>query len=83
MLLALDGTLVARGPDGEREIAAADFFTGFLETVLEPDELLVEVRVPKQTGGWGYEKFRRRALDWAMVGARGAAPQRGASRSRS
>ena len=69
VVLALGGTLVARGPGGERTIAADDFFTGFLETALAPDELLTEVRVPKVAGaGWSYQKFNRRALDWAIVG---------------
>ena len=68
-VLALGGTLVARGPGGERTIAATDFFTGFLETALAPDELLTEIRVPKVAGaGWSYQKFNRRALDWAIVG---------------
>ncbi|HEX9258173.1 MAG TPA: xanthine dehydrogenase family protein subunit M [Acidimicrobiales bacterium] len=67
-VLALGGTLVARGPGGERTIAAADFFTGFLESALAPDEMLTEVRVPKLTGGWGFQKFNRRAQDWAIVG---------------
>jgi carbon-monoxide dehydrogenase medium subunit len=68
-ILALGGTLVAQGPSGCREIKAADFFRGFLETALEPDEMLVEVRVPKVPGaGWGFEKFNRRAQDWAIVG---------------
>jgi len=67
-VLALGGTLVARGPGGEREIAAADFFTGFLESVLAPDEMLTEIRVPVSTGGWNYQKFNRRAQDWAIVG---------------
>ena len=69
VVLALGGTLVARGSGGEREIPAAEFFTGFLETALAPDELLTEVRVPKVAGaGWSYQKFNRRALDWAIVG---------------
>jgi len=68
-VLALGGTLVARGPGGERTITATDFFTGFLETALAPDELLTEIRVPKVAGaGWSYQKFNRRALDWAIVG---------------
>jgi carbon-monoxide dehydrogenase medium subunit len=68
-LLALRATLVARGPGGEREIAADDFFTGFLETALAPDEILTEVRVPAVPGvGWAFEKFDRRAQDWAIVG---------------
>ncbi len=66
-VLALGATMVARGPGGEREIAATDFFTGFLESVLAPDELLTEIRVPVSTGGWAYEKFNRRAQDWAIV----------------
>jgi carbon-monoxide dehydrogenase medium subunit len=70
VLLALDATVVARGPGGERAIPIGELFTGFLETALEPDELLTEIRVPK-TGadGFAYEKFNRRAQDWAIVGA--------------
>jgi carbon-monoxide dehydrogenase medium subunit len=69
-LLALDSTFVARGPGGEREIPSEQFFTGFLETALAPDELLTEIRVPK-TGpnSFSYQKFNRRAQDWAIVGA--------------
>jgi carbon-monoxide dehydrogenase medium subunit len=69
VLLALRGTLVVRGPGGEREIAADDFFTGFLETALAPDEVLTELRVPAVPGvGWAFEKFNRRSQDWAIVG---------------
>lgn len=69
VVLASDGVLVVRGPSGERRIPAADFFLGPFTTPLEPDELLTEVRLPKQTGlGWGFEKFVRRAIDWAIVG---------------
>ena len=69
-LLALDATFVARGPRGERTIAASDFFLGFLETALATDELLTEIRVPKSgANGFAYEKFNRRAQDWAIVGA--------------
>ena len=68
-LLALGGTLVVKGPNGEREIAARDFFTGFLETALAADEMLTEVRVPKvPDAGWSFQKFNRRAQDWAIVG---------------
>jgi carbon-monoxide dehydrogenase medium subunit len=70
LLLALDATFVVRGPGGERTIATAEFFRGFLETALEPDELLTEIRVPKAPGvGFSYQKFQRRAQDWAIVGA--------------
>jgi carbon-monoxide dehydrogenase medium subunit len=68
-VLALGGTLVAQGPNGRREIAALEFFQGFLETALGADELLVEIRVPKMAGaGWSFQKFNRRAQDWAIVG---------------
>ena len=70
VLLALDATFVARGPNGERTIAATDFFRSFLETALSPDELLTEVRVPKVGAtGFSYQKFQRRAQDWAIVGS--------------
>jgi carbon-monoxide dehydrogenase medium subunit len=69
VILAMGGTLVATGPNGTREIAASDFFTGFLESALAPDELLTEIRIPKlDTQGWSFQKFNRRAQDWAIVG---------------
>ncbi|MCB1000495.1 MAG: xanthine dehydrogenase family protein subunit M [Acidimicrobiales bacterium] len=67
--LALGATYVAQGPNGTREIAAADFFQGFLTTALAADEMLTEIRVPKMNGaGWSFQKFNRRAQDWAIVG---------------
>jgi aerobic carbon-monoxide dehydrogenase medium subunit len=69
VLLAVRGTLVARGPGGEREIPADEMFTGFLETALAPDEVLTEIRVPAVgSAPWGFQKFVRRAQDWAIVG---------------
>ncbi len=67
--LALGATYVAEGPGGTREIAAADFYQGFLESALAADEMLTEIRVPKMQGaGWSFQKFNRRAQDWAIVG---------------
>ncbi len=67
--LALGATYIAQGPNGTREIAAGDFFQGFLETALAADEMLTEIRVPKMQGaGWNFQKFNRRAQDWAIVG---------------
>jgi carbon-monoxide dehydrogenase medium subunit len=66
-LLALGASYVVRGPSGDRVVAAEDFGTGFLETVLEPDEMVTEIRIPTGVTGWGYEKFTRRAIDWATV----------------
>jgi carbon-monoxide dehydrogenase medium subunit len=66
-LLALEATMVARGPNGERRIPAREFFRGFLETALKPDEVLTEIRVPA-VRDYAYHKFNRRAQDWAIVG---------------
>jgi aerobic carbon-monoxide dehydrogenase medium subunit len=68
-VLALGGTVVLRSPRGERQVPITGFYTGVFSTVKEPDEMIVEVRVPR-TGeaGWAYEKFTRRANDWAIVG---------------
>ncbi|MGH9102462.1 MAG: FAD binding domain-containing protein [Acidimicrobiales bacterium] len=68
VVLALSGTLVARGPEGERVIPATELFQGFLETALRPGEMLTEIRVPPAPGGWSFQKFNRRAQDWAIVG---------------
>jgi carbon-monoxide dehydrogenase medium subunit len=68
-LLALDANFVVKGPDGERTVAAGDFFEDYLQTILAPDEVLTEIQVPKLGGaGWSYKKFNRRAQDWAVVG---------------
>lgn len=68
-LLAVGGSVVVSGPNGDREIAATELFTGFLESSIEPTEMITEVRVPKHTGaGWSFQKFNRRAQDWAIVG---------------
>jgi len=67
--LALGATYVVQGPKGTREIAARDFYKGFLESALAVDEMLTEIRVPKMNGaGWSFQKFNRRAQDWAIVG---------------
>ncbi len=71
VVLALDGVLVAASAArGEREIPAADFFVDYLTSALEPDELLVGIRIPKLGPGWTahYEKFHRTAQAWAIVG---------------
>ena len=69
VLLALEGSVIVRSASGEREIAAADLFQGYLSTAIEPGEVLTEVRIPALAGyGFGYEKFNRRSEDWAMVG---------------
>jgi carbon-monoxide dehydrogenase medium subunit len=68
--LALGADFVVRGAGGERVVPAGEFFRGVWETAVEPGELLTEIRVPKlgQWSGWSYQKYTRRALDWAAVG---------------
>ena len=68
IMLAAEGSVTARGPGGQREIAAADLFQDYLTTSLAPDEIVTEVRLPTLDGfGFSYQKFNRRAEDWAMV----------------
>lgn len=69
VMLALDAEFTIAGSNGERTVAASDFFKDYFMTAVEPDEILTEVRVPKLNGaGWSYQKFNRRAQDWAVVG---------------
>jgi len=68
-LVALGGSIELRGPDSSRVVQADDFFTGYFETAMEEGELLTAVRVPRRPHEpWGYQKFVRRANDWAIVG---------------
>jgi carbon-monoxide dehydrogenase medium subunit len=70
-MLALEATLVARGPRGLRSVPVAEFFSGYLSTVLGPDELLTEIRVPGVPPGTGsaFLEVSRRSGDFAMCGA--------------
>jgi carbon-monoxide dehydrogenase medium subunit len=67
---ALRAEMVVRSSGGERTIPAREFHTGPYETVLEPAEILTEVRVPIRPGvGSAYEKVERRVGDWAIAAA--------------
>jgi aerobic carbon-monoxide dehydrogenase medium subunit len=70
VVLALDATMIAQGPGGERAIGVGEFFSDYLTTTLDPGEILTAIRVPKLGAGWGYryEKFHRTAQAWAIVG---------------
>ena len=72
--VALGAEMVVAGSSGRRTVPAGEFFLDYLQTALEPDEVLVEVRVPKLGDGWGYryEKFHRVAQSWAIVGVAAA-----------
>jgi len=69
-MLALGATIIVRGQDGERRIAAEDFFTGIYETALTPEELLVAVEVPvtRKDSAYFFHEFARRHGDYAIIG---------------
>ncbi|UGY16127.1 FAD binding domain-containing protein [Bradyrhizobium septentrionale] len=69
-VVALDATIIVRGPAGERRIAATRFFKGIYETALSPDELLVAVEVPVAGQGstFFFQEYARRHGDYAIVG---------------
>lgn len=78
--LALGGTVIAQGPQGERRIAADDFFTGLYSTALKPDELLIACELPlAQAEHWfGFSELARRHGDYAIVGMAATAQRKGA-----
>jgi carbon-monoxide dehydrogenase medium subunit len=69
VLQALEGTVVAQGPKGERSIAAAELFRDAMTTALAPDEILVEIRLPAAMAkaGCAIEEFARRKGDFAIA----------------
>ena len=69
--LALDASVVVRGPHGEREIAVADLFDGYLSTRLEQEDVITGVHVPvgRRALGWSFQEVARRASDFAVVAA--------------
>jgi carbon-monoxide dehydrogenase medium subunit len=73
--LLFDSVVVARGPRGEREIPILEFFTGFLETSLDPDEMVIEVRLPVPRRSAAVTEFARRHGDFAVVAAMAAVDQ--------
>ena len=71
VLLALDATIHAVGPKGERTIPVAQFFQGMMTTALGPDEILTAIDVPSKQAGQGmaYVKFSHPASRYAVIGA--------------
>jgi carbon-monoxide dehydrogenase medium subunit len=69
VMLALDGEFVLQSTAGRRTVKARDFFSGPFSTVLKPNELLAEIRVPAAPGGSGgsYLKLERKVGDFATV----------------
>jgi carbon-monoxide dehydrogenase medium subunit len=78
VLLGAEGSVTLQGSGGQRTVAAGELFRGYLETALEPGEVLTEVRFPALDGyGFGYQKFNRRSEDWAMVAVSALVKQTG------
>jgi len=70
VVTALDGHVIARGPDGRRAIPMTEFVTGPFQNALAPDEIALEavIPAPKGTPAGGYLKLERRVGDFATVG---------------
>jgi carbon-monoxide dehydrogenase medium subunit len=78
VLLAAEGSVTLQGSSGQRTVEAADLFRDYLQTALEPGEVLTEARLPTLDGyGFGYQKFNRRSEDWAMVAVSALVKQTG------
>jgi carbon-monoxide dehydrogenase medium subunit len=69
-MMICEASVTLQGAGGQqRSVSANEFFRDYLETAVEPNEVLTEIRIPSYDGwGFGYEKFNRRSEDWAMVG---------------
>jgi aerobic carbon-monoxide dehydrogenase medium subunit len=78
VLLIAEGTVTVQGKGGQRSVAAKDLFRDYLDTAIEPAEVMTEVHIPTLDGwGFGYQKFNRRSEDWAMVGVSALVKQTG------
>jgi carbon-monoxide dehydrogenase medium subunit len=70
VMLALNATIIATGPDGERAIPIDEFFFGFYQTALQPEEILTEIQIPLSAHhtGSAYHKLERKVGDYATSG---------------
>jgi carbon-monoxide dehydrogenase medium subunit len=70
-MLAVGAEVVIAGPKGQRTVAVKEFFTGIFTTALQPDEVLIEIRIPVPPPGSGgaYLKLERKVGDFATAGA--------------
>jgi carbon-monoxide dehydrogenase medium subunit len=68
-MLVCEAEVTLQGTSGQRTVAAADLFRDYMTTALADDEVLTEIRLSALDGyGHAYQKFTRRAEDWAMAG---------------
>ena len=70
IMLALNARFKLQNSKGERWVGASDFFTGMFTTVLEPEEMLVEIELPRVTPntGWSFMEVAPRKGDYALMG---------------
>jgi carbon-monoxide dehydrogenase medium subunit len=81
LMLALDASFVLKGPRGERVVKADGFFLGLYSTLLEPGEILTQIRVPipPAGSGWSYQKLKRKTGDFATAATAVQLQMKGAS----
>jgi carbon-monoxide dehydrogenase medium subunit len=71
LMMTLGASYRLEGPDGSREVAAADYYQGAYFTAIEPGELLTAISIPLPAAGHGYayEKLKRKVGDYATAAA--------------
>ena len=81
LMLALDASFLLKGPNGERVVKADGYFLGLYSTLLEPGEILTQIRVPIPAAGsgWSYQKLKRKTGDFATAAAAVLLQMKGAS----
>jgi carbon-monoxide dehydrogenase medium subunit len=67
-ILALEAELEITGPTGQRVVAASDFFVEMMQTAIQSNEILCEIRVPKTPASVAYVKFAQKASGFAIAG---------------
>ncbi len=69
LMLAMDAAFVLTGPNGARVVKADGYFLGLFTTLLEPDEILTQIRIPVPPAGhgWSYQKLKRKTGDFATA----------------
>ncbi len=84
LMLALEASFVLNGPRGERVVPADGYFLGLYSTLLEPDEILTQIRIPIPAAGtgWSYQKLKRKTGDFATAATAVALRMEGANVAR-
>jgi carbon-monoxide dehydrogenase medium subunit len=67
-ILALEAEMEIAGPTGRRVVKANDFFVELMQSAVQPNEILVEIRVPATASSVAYVKFAQKASGFAIAG---------------